>query len=151
MTCGRITFIILSIAIFTGGIIGSYHIIKYTNNYINCNVTKILNRECYEIRGKGVLLMTQYVEINHNYTAGIFCGKVVHCETSPCQFNVVMYNIYGCSYQSENYYILPNYPYGLYIFAAGLIFCAIATPMILMFLVYRFNREIQSESTPLLI
>jgi len=151
--------VIFSLASFSGGIIVAYRTIIYAqNNYITCNVTKILNRGCYEIQGSGVLMMTQYVQVNDNATAAIGCGKVNNCETSPCRFNVVLFNTYGCSLENENYYKLPNYPHGLYLFSGCVLFVSVIISIFLIYLTYRLitnhstNDDTQIlETSPLLV
>ena len=143
---------ILSLAIFTGGIVGAYYAIKTSQtDYITCNVTKILNRDCREANRKGhvFIYMTQYVEINDNYTAAIDCGSVSNCETSQCNPNIVLYNTYGCMRQSHNSYILPSYPYGMYCLATFAIIASILIPTVLIIITYYTRNFLQTREPQL--
>ena len=88
-------------------------ILVISTTYISCKITKVLNRECYEI--DGINYFKQFVEINGNNKAFINCGKVINCETSSCNFKYDYDLSYICSLEKDNLYLLPNDPSNLII------------------------------------
>jgi len=79
---------------------------QYThNNFIDCKITKILNRNCYDYNG--AIWLEQYVQINENKLAFTICGKVLNCETSPCIVDIKLNNTYSCFLYKDTLYNLP--------------------------------------------
>jgi len=81
--------------------------ILYTT-YIPCTITAVLDRKCYERYGHYYL--DQFVQINGNGNAYIECGKVINCDTSPCNFEFSIGDSYFCSLTKDNIYLLPDDP-----------------------------------------
>jgi len=75
------------------------------DDFIDCKVTKILNRNCYEYNG--MIYLEQYAQINENKIAFASCGKVLNCDT-PCIIDVQLNNTYVCYSYMNHQYILPN-------------------------------------------
>ena len=85
---------------------GTIKSVQYiNNNFIDCKVTKILNRHCYEYNG--AIWLEQYVQINENELAFTICGKVLNCETSPCIVDIKLNNTYSCFLYKDTLYNLP--------------------------------------------
>ena len=138
---------------------------QYThNNFIDCKITKILNRNCYDYNG--AIWLEQYVQINENKLAFTICGKVLNCETSPCIVDIRLNNTYNCYLYRENLYNLSNGDNGkLFFITLTVLVSALLTYTTIHFIlydrinivndcktfIYKINTEyniVNSESTP---
>ncbi len=108
--------------------------LSYRVNTSKCTIEGIINRNCYESKGK--LILEQYVIINDNMTAFIYCGPVINCLTSPCDIDVIIGNQYWCDlYNGNNLYRLGTFAHINIMNVLGIVFLCIMT---LFFLITSF-------------
>ena len=73
-----------------------------------CIIESIGHRNCYE--QKAQIILEQYITINGNKSAFIYCGPVLQCETSPCDIKVAIGLQYWCySYNDNGLYQLTEF------------------------------------------
>lgn len=81
-----------------------------------CSIVAYTHRSCYEY--EGWLYLEQFATIKTsagvNQTGFINCGKVLHCDTSPCSRMSAATTGY-CDIYSENLYIIDILPHTSYI------------------------------------
>lgn len=90
----RLFTIVLVLLIGMGLIIGNVYLIKSVISK-KCIVTELTTkRYCYENSAK--IWLEQYLIISDNKTAFVLCGPVINCQTSPCNFPIVIGEEYWC-------------------------------------------------------
>lgn len=133
----QLTFIafVFYIGASAGMGVGAYFVHQQILKCTTCNITAILNPDC-STSPSGVIHLTQYVQVDYNYTGKIDCGSVGFCDHAACLHPVALFQIYPCCPEGDIYRIHAG-PTGWQIMFSLIIVAAILCPIVCTYLFYR--------------
>jgi hypothetical protein len=106
-------------------------ILSYRIDSSECTIESIGHRNCYE--QKAQIILEQYIGIDGNRSAFIYCGPVLHCEISPCNIKVAVGLQYWCyQYNNDNLYKLTDFGETNGRRVGGIILCLIVVVLIMI-------------------